>query len=265
MLCPERAKLRKVTDAERTKALLDGRVYVPDGAKVCQFHSMDEEFWEAATIQRFNATQIEGMVDLARSCRSSRTAINIPEYTGLSEQQFADLHSHVPTITKNALSMYLMRLRKATTFEHIASEFGIPKTMAFEDVEKARKALEKDFVPKFLGFANLGRDTLLRHTTDSARTLHANNNADILMTIWDGTYIYCFKSTNYEFQKQTFSGQKKRNFLRPMVCVTTNGYIIDIFGPFAATDNDAKCMKLILDKCQEVNLSFSSAHRHSNT
>lgn len=60
------------------------------------------------------------------------------------------------------------------------------------------------------------------------------------------------KSANYEFQKLTYSGQKNRNFLRPMVCVTTNGYIIDVFGPFEAVRNDAKCMKAILDNDPSV-------------
>lgn len=72
------------------------------------------------------------------------------------------------------------------------------------------------------------------------------------MTIWDGTYIYINKSANQTFQKLTYNKQKSQKILRPMVCVTTNGYIIDVFGSFEATKNDAKCMRQILECNPEV-------------
>lgn len=113
-----------------------------------------------------------------------------------------------------------------------------------------------DFVPNHLGFRNLSREFLLQNTTVSSRLLHCENNPNTIITIWDGTYIYIDKSANYEFQKSTFSGQKNRNFLRPMVCVTTNGLIIDVFGPFEAIRNDAKCMKAILENDPSVSQLF---------
>lgn len=258
--------MRKVSEAERLQALKVGRIFVPVGARICQAHPTTDEFWEeawkTADLETYTAKMIEDMVDLARTCNQSPD-IDIPNYTGLSTQQFGVLQSLVPSLVaetssakdaRNALIMFLMRLRKASSFEHIANTFGVSRSKATKDIDKARRALETDFVPKFLGFANLGRERLLENTTDLARLLHGKNNRDTLITIWDGTYIYCNKSANFEFQKLTFSGQKNRNFLRPMVCVATNGYIIDIFGPFEATSNDAKCMKTIFDGYPEVNI-----------
>lgn len=37
----------------------------------------------------------------------------------------------------------------------------------------------------------------------------------------------------------TYSGQKKRNFTRIFVICAADGRIIDVYAPFAATDNDA--------------------------
>lgn len=266
IICSGRTNLRKVSEEERHQALKDGRIFVPVGARICQAHPTTDAFWEeawnTADLETYTAKMIEDMVDLARTCVES-PEIDIPNYTGLSTQQFGVLLSLVPSLiakttsakhAKNALIMFLMRLRKAATLEHIAHTFGVSRFKATKDIDKARCALETDFVPKFLGFANLGRERLLQNTTECARLLHGKNNPDTLITIWDGTYIYCQKSANQAFQKETFSGQKNRNFLRPMVCVTTNGYIIDIFGPFEATSNDAKCMITIFDGFPEVNI-----------
>lgn len=266
MACSARANLRKVTEEERLQALKVGRVFVPAGARICQTHPTTDEFWNAvwrnATLETYTAKLIEEMVDLALTSPNRSPDIDIPNYTGLSVEQFSSLQSLVPSLltetssaehAKLALIMYLMRLRKASSFEHIGKTFGCSRFKVTTDIEKARKALEKDFVPQYLGFANIGREVLLQNTTDSAQILHGSNNPDTLITIWDGTYIYCHKSANQEFQKLTFSGQKNRNFLRSMVCVTTNGYIVDIFGPFEAVKNDAKCMSMILDRCPEVN------------
>lgn len=260
---------KKVTNGERLQVLETGRVFVPEGARVCKNHRTSDEFWEAAwqvaDLQYYNAGQIESMIDLARSARDRVPTVNIDiaNYTGLSIQQFEELLLLVPSLTttttsavdaKNALLMLLIRFRKAATYEYIAKLFDVSTFKVSTNIKKARNALNHDFVPNWLGFANLGRECLLQNTTMSARLLHGNGNADTVITIWDGTYIYVYKSSNYEFQKDTYNGQKKRNFLRPMVCVTTNGYIVDILGPFEATKNDAKCMRTILNGQPEVKI-----------
>lgn len=267
IICPGRANLRKVTNGERLRALENVRVFVPEGARVCKDHPTTEEFWDAAwqaaDLRYYNAGQIESMIDLARSARDQIPTVNIDIsiYTGLSMQQFEVLQSLVPSLTttttsamdaKNALLMFLIRFRKAATYEYIAKLFEVSTFKVSTNIKKARKALTNDFVPGLCGFSNLGRDFLLQNTTMSARLLHGHDDPDTVITIWDGTYIYVHKSSNYEFQKDTYSGQKKRNFLRPMVCVTTNGYIVDILGPFEATKNDAKCMRTILNHHPEV-------------
>ena len=40
------------------------------------------------------------------------------------------------------------------------------------------------------------------------------------------------KSRNNEMQRQTFNLHKNRSLVKPMVVVTTTGYIVAIFGPF---------------------------------
>lgn len=234
-------------------------VYIPEGARLCVEH-MNTSWQESAAMaemREFSARQVEEMLDLLRNEANNKkfSDADIKNHTGLNSNQFENLYSHIPSLVtafsneqdaQNALIMFLMRFRKAATYEYIGSFFGASRHKVTDHIEKARNELETNFVPKYLGFDNLSREFLLQNTTTSSRISHAHDNPETLMTIWDGTHIYCDKSRNYEFQKSTFSGQKCRNFLRPMVCVTTNGYIIDIFGPFEAVKNDAKCMLEIM-------------------
>lgn len=236
------------------------KLYIPKNARVCPAH-FSFRCWDIvpdrATKNAFIPTQIEDMLSLAlhESVVDVVSTIDIKLYTGLTDHQFEDLFASIPSLltimrkedkAKNALLMLLIRFRKASTYKYIGNLFGITRFTSQAHIQKARTALIADFVPVHLGFNNLSRNFLLQNTTVSSRLLHCENNPDSLITIWDGTYIYLNKSANYTFQKLTYNGQKKRNFLRPMMCVTTNGYIIDVFGPFAAVENDAKCMKSIL-------------------
>lgn len=79
-----------------------------------------------------------------------------------------------------------------------------------------------------------------------ARDLYCDGNHDTLISVADGTYIYCNKSGNFDFQRKTYSKQKLRNFIKSMVVVTTDGYV-DVLGPFEATENDAKIMIKIVN------------------
>lgn len=267
ILCPQRLKLKVVPRKQRQAALKTARIYIPNGARLCPSH-FEIYSWDVvapnAVICEYTANQIEDMLDLAL-CKDETSTdlsnIDIESNTGLTCAQFDELFTYVPSLVeimrtekaaKWALFMLLMRFKTAASYAYIGSRCGVSGSKASIDIQRARFALTRDFVPKYFGFRNLGRYMLLQNTTSIARIIHAGNNPEVLMTISDGTYIYVNKSANQEFQKVTYNKQKSRNFLRPMMCVTTNGLIIDIFGPFEATKNDAKCMKELLEHNADV-------------
>ena len=70
---------------------------------------------------------------------------------------------------------------------------------------------------------------------------------DQCVVVLDGTYRYIQKSSNFEFQRLSYSGQKKRNLYKPFFCVTTTGKIISVFGPFTANTSDAKIIKEVIE------------------
>lgn len=57
----------------------------------------------------------------------------------------------------------------------------------------------------------------------------------------DGTYIYIYKSTNFSFSRRSFSLHKHRPLVKPMMVVTTSGYIVSVLGPYLSDskNNDA--------------------------
>ena len=64
----------------------------------------------------------------------------------------------------------------------------------------------------------------------------------------DGTYLRCEKSSNNQFQRLSYSVQKKSCLVKPFLICTVDGYIIDIYGLYPATCNDARILTEIMEK-----------------
>jgi hypothetical protein len=73
------------------------------------------------------------------------------------------------------------------------------------------------------------------------------NIGDHLALICDGTYLQHKKSTNNEYQQKLYLGQKKVHLCKPFTICTTDGYLVDLAGPFEGTQNDATILKIILN------------------
>lgn len=180
-------------------------------------------------------------------------------FTGLTNAQFEDLLSTLPTLLNaskdrrnavNALHIYLMKLRTAHTNDEIAQHFKLSRTTVQKRMKLARHALKTDFVP--LNLYHRNRDDLLLHTTETAKNLYCPNKPDPLILVWDGTYIYVEKSANMEIQKRTYNDHKKRNYIKIMMCVTTDGLIANAYGPYSAGMNDASILNKIVEENEEM-------------
>lgn len=68
------------------------------------------------------------------------------------------------------------------------------------------------------------------------------------MFIFDATYIYGEKSSNYDLQRHMYSMHKGRPLSKPIMAVSTDGYIIDAYGPYYGngTNNDANILRNVL-------------------
>ena len=70
---------------------------------------------------------------------------------------------------------------------------------------------------------------------------------DQLFLICDGTYARHQKSTNNEYQRKSYSGQKKVPLCKPFTICTTDGYIVEMLGPYLANQNDADILKSVFE------------------
>lgn len=175
--------------------------------------------------------------------------------TGLSLEQFNDLFQKIPTLgtlistrfhAPSALYMYLMKMRTGLPSADIGKLFGVTRTTVDKQLQKVRTAMKQDFVFEHVNYIR-GREELLQSNTEMGRRLFCRDKPDTIVLICDGTYIYVNKSRNYDFQKRTYNDQKKRNFIKIMMCVTCNGEIVYALGPYPAVQNDATILKSIFE------------------
>ena len=131
------------------------------------------------------------------------------------------------------------------------------------------------FVSDNLGPQSLTRTEWLLHNTDLAQKTCIENDPNRLVLITDGTYLYCQKSLNNEFQKlylffylnrvvciyigilissATYSLYKKSHLVKPFIICASDGRIVDISGPYKAKENDEPLLKTILTTDQSINL-----------
>lgn len=76
--------------------------------------------------------------------------------------------------------------------------------------------------------------------------LFGNEENTKAIIICDGTYAYIQKSSNFLFKRLSYSLHKFQNLLKPF-SVCTDGYIVEVLGPYAATTSDATIMSRIIN------------------
>lgn len=109
-----------------------------------------------------------------------------------------------------------------------------------------------------LGINSKSKEVLVKDYSSKLTQALLGSSPSELLVILDGTYIYCQKSSNYGFQRKTYSMHKYRNLIKPMMLVTTTGYIIDIFGPYPGNKNDATIIKELVNEKAEFNEFLST-------
>ncbi|KAJ9586418.1 hypothetical protein L9F63_019933 [Diploptera punctata] len=56
------------------------------------------------------------------------------------------------------------------------------------------------------------------------------------------------KSSNNEYQRKSFSGQNEVPLCKPFTICTTDGYVVDMLGPYLANQNDAEILRSMRDE-----------------
>ena len=270
--CRSKNRIRVPQDV-RDLVLVQHRFYIPEGARCCQQYLNSLGSGEIPPIESltFTAKQIEDMIDSLRHIaeRVSHNFFNFefPEdmleskvihWTGLTKNHFNDLATYIPNLEvrlpHTALALYLAKLRTGDTDEHLSDIFNVPLSTVQRMLTKVRDKLGATFVPRQLGPRAWGRAELRGGATPVAEGLFCDREQ--VITIWDGTYVYMQKSSNYCVQRKSFSMHKHRPLIKPFLGVLPNGKIMDVFGPFEANLSDGKILESLLQNDRNLRAIF---------
>ncbi|XP_033729800.1 uncharacterized protein LOC117318996 [Pecten maximus] len=147
---------------------------------------------------------------------------------------------------RTCVALLLVKLRAGISNKLLSTLFNIGKSSVRRAIVSARKALSEHFTRNYVGFQHITRNEVIKeHTRPLAQELFGSiiNKPSIL--VLDGTCIYIQKSHNFKFQRRSYSMHKTRPLVKPMMYVTTTGYIVSVLGPYLADykNNDANILK----------------------
>ncbi|KAH9644342.1 hypothetical protein HF086_003127 [Spodoptera exigua] len=251
----------------RFHLLNTNKYYIPQLARVCHPHLVRNDLEELSAqtpLLDFNHVYVLDMFELFKwgLDRSHQLDFeNIEEiddgelhfWTGVTKVQFNLVLSLTPSLRTRtdkpatALGIYLTKIRTGEPDRRLATKFKISKSMLERKIHIARTCLTDDFVPHFLDIDHITQEEFVsRNLTIPAHIFGGNHDARIL--VFDGTYLHVQKSANFLFQRISYSLHKFRNLVKPFLIVCTDGYIVDVIGPYAATTSDATIMRSIMQE-----------------
>lgn len=244
--------------------LSEYKLYIPQSARSCREH-LRANMWDELrnscnTTNYFNSAQFDDICSiLTRSVQNKHQLLDFETegsitdddmhfWTGLENRQFDTILQETPSLLEShkkprlALGIYLCKLRTGESNERLASQFNTSRRSVQRILKKVRNCLIREFVPQHLGFDHIQRNNVLERNLVIHKGIFGNQENTKAIIICDGTYTYIQKSSNFLFQRLTYSLHKFQNLLKPFLVVCSDGYIIDILGPFAATKSDASIM-----------------------
>lgn len=166
--------------------------------------------------------------------------------------QFNEILRETPTLgegnnrPRTILGVYLSKLRSVESNERLSTLFNMSRRTLQRKLSIARESL-MTFVDLHLGFNHISRNRILERNLFIPKSIFGNNENTKGIIICDGTYVYIEKSSNFLFQRQTYSLHKFENLLKPFLLVCSDGYIIDVLGPYYAVTSDATIMANIVN------------------
>ncbi|CAH2092630.1 unnamed protein product [Euphydryas editha] len=270
-ICKRRDKcLKTVPVKAKCHFYIQKGFLIPPGARCCQIHlNMIFKSEDISNVTPSNNDTVMNTSDIKQLLEELRAfalkagldfdtpgLLNDDDYwilTGLRMKDFNELYTIVKDKMRNthirsirtSLAVFLMKLRTGLSYKVLSTLFCLPKIAVSRCISTVRDIMMSEFVPKYLGVDHVSREDFMKmHTRPFAKELFCPNEEKVIV-VADGTYIYIEKSGNYRFQRRTYSLHKGRPLVKPMMIVSTTGYILEILGPYFADgrNNDASILK----------------------
>ena len=272
IVCKRTDNRSRIPFLVRYNTYIKRNFYIPKSARCCKDHylinSLYDDCFSKIPVLRFRTKiPVDDMKRLFEEVtrRTKRGHLlaslwdksiidsDLYSLTGLHKVQFFDLLSKLKSLrtSKNrsiseALAVFLMKMRTNLSHNTLATLLAVKNSQLIGHYcDEVESAFVKDIIPNYIGCKHISRDNLLLKQSVIAKSLFDESE---LILIADGTYAYHQKSKNNLYQRKSYSVQKNTNLCKPFTVCTTTGYIIDFFGPYLATVNDASIMKNILSE-----------------
>lgn len=270
-ICSAIKNIIVIPEEARMQSFIKLRLHIPAGNRCCRTHLIRNRFYDEdlnrlrvySNSSNLSASELTKMMEsLSIKCDStlydeigefSLSEKQLLIFTGLTWENIILLRNMLTsmrnrqtrTVTQ-ALVVFLFKLRTGNSNKLLASILQIEYEQLISEYSTAvLKSFEEDVLPYRFGITSSIRDDLIEnHTTEIAKNLFDIH--EHLFLICDGTYARHQKSSNNEFQKKTYSGQKKVPLCKPFTICTTDGYVIDMLGPYPANLNDAEILRTLL-------------------
>jgi len=270
-LCSATTNLSVIPEEARMQSYIKTKIYIPVSNRCCRHHLIKNRFYDEdlgllkvySNSSSLSASELTKMMgSLSIKCDSSLydkigdyslSEKQLLVFTGLTWESIILLRDmmismrnrQTRTITQ-ALVVFLFKLRTGNSNAILASILQLENEQLISEYSSAIvKSFQEDVLPFHFGLTSSNRNDLIQnHTIEIAKNLFANHQN--VMLICDGTYARHQKSTNNEFQRKSFSGQKKVPLCKPFTICATDGYVIDMLGPYPANLNDAEILKILL-------------------
>ncbi|XP_058802330.1 uncharacterized protein LOC131670620 [Phymastichus coffea] len=151
-------------------------------------------------------------------------------FTGLTWENLFELRAMMTSLRNSdsrnvtqAIVVFLFKLRTGNSNNVISSVLGLERPQQVSDFSASvLESFEKDVLPSRFGIKAANRQYLIEnHTAPVAKLLHDLNDSQL--------------------------GQKKAPLCKHFTICTTNGYIVDMLGPYYANVNDAKILEDIFN------------------
>ncbi|KOB71318.1 Vacuolar protein sorting-associated protein 13C [Operophtera brumata] len=262
------ASRRRVPESLKLQLLLHHNYYIPSNARVCEEHFLENTWDDLPNAMNrcfnFNPDDVINVIELLKQPRNNKLdfenlteqhASELHYWTGRTIDEFERILQETPSLTqccrnaRRALGIYLSKIRSGESDQRLGTFFHMSRQNIERLTTLARRCLENNFVPLHLGFDHINRQQVIERNLVVPDALFSNEGGaeeQNAIVICDATYIFIQKSSNFSFQKDTYSLHKYRNLLKPFLFVTCDGHIVDVYGPYSARKSDGAILNGLL-------------------
>lgn len=243
----------------RQQEFMKKRIFIPKGNRCCPKRLLNKRLYEdeikniiiVSSTSNVQVDEVTKMLNFLSVSSDRELSDRIGDFTlseerififtGLTWEQIIELKDMMPSMKNSesrsvtqALVIFLFRMRTGNSNNVISSVLGLERPQQVSNSsDSVLKAFEHDVLPSRFGIHAFTRQELIENTAPIAKELHILSD-DQVGLVCDGTYLRHQKSTNNDYQRKSYSGQKKVPLTKPFTICTTNGLIVGIMGPYYA-------------------------------